>query len=285
MGSQPNINVLVFRQPLKSWWRLLRVSEHLLTGVTIILGVALGRHFGLRAVWLPEVVRWWHARLCRALGVHMQVTGELVPNALLVANHVSWLDIPVLGSQARIDFLSKSDIKAWPLIGWMAEIVGTLFIVRGANQTDVLIPEIGERVQRGRHVVIFPEGTTTDGSRLHRFHPRLLAAGQLEGVLIQPVALRYGSNPAPDPVVPFIGNDVLLPHLMRLARHPGLQVHIRVLPPLDGSALSRRHISEYCRHSIGEALGLETVDARSPPADQKAAQQPVSSTTPFVETT
>jgi len=123
------------------------------------LVVAIGRRFGLRAEWLPRVVRWWYAHLCRALGVQVQVTGEFVPNALLVANHVSWLDIPVLGSQARIDFLSKADIKAWPLIGWMAQIIGTLFIVRGANQTDVLIPEIGERVQRGRHLVIFPAGT------------------------------------------------------------------------------------------------------------------------------
>lgn len=211
----------------------------------------------------------------------MQVTGEFVPNALLVANHVSWLDIPVLGFQARIDFLSKADIKAWPLIGWMAQIIGTLFIVRGANQTDVLIPEIGERVQRGRHLVIFPEGTTTDGSRLYRFYPRLLAAGQLPGVLVQPVALRYGSNAAPDPVAPFVGDDALLPHLVRLARHPGLRVHIRVLPPLDGSALSRRHISEYCHRAIGAALGLETAGADTSPDVREAARPFVSSTTPL----
>lgn len=242
---------------LKFWWRLLRVSEHLLTGVMIVLGVAIGRRFGLRAKWLPQVVQWWYARLCRALGVQVQVTGELIPNALLVANHISWLDIPVLGSRARIDFLSKADIKAWPLIGWMAETLGTLFIARGANQTGVLIPQLGDRVRQGKHVVIFPEGTTTDGSRLYRFHPRLLGAGQLAGVVVQPVALRYGSDAAPDPVVPFVGDDALVPHLVRLARHPGLRVHIQLLPPLDGNGLSRRHISDYCRRSIGEALGLE----------------------------
>lgn len=268
---------------LKSWWRLLRVSEHLLTGVVIVLGVAAGRRLGLRAQWFPQVVRWWYARFCRALGVQVQVTGELVPNALLVANHISWLDIPVLGSQARIDFLSKADVKDWPLIGWMAGIVGTLFIVRGANQTGVLIPRIGECIRGGRHVVIFPEGTTTDGSRLRRFHPRLLGAGQLAGVLVQPVALRYGSNAMPDPIAPFVGDDALLPHLMRLARHPGLRVHIRLLPPLNGSALSRRHISEYCHRAIGAALGPETAAAGSPPDDREVAQSLVSATTPFVE--
>jgi len=248
----------------QSWWRLLRLIENLLTGMVIVLGVNLGRRFGLRAPWFPDVVRWWHGRVCRALDLRLQVVGEPVPNALLVANHISWLDIPTLGSQARIDFLSKADVRDWPLIGWMAEIAGTLFIARGASQTGILIPQIGERIRRGGHVAIFPEGTTTDGSRLRRFHPRLLGAGQLDGVLVQPVALRYGSDTAPDPVAPFIDDDTLLPHLIRLVRHPGLQVHVRFLPPLDGSALSRRRLSEYCRHAIGEALGLETSDAHSP---------------------
>ncbi len=141
---------------LKSWWRLLRVGEHLLTGLMIVLGVAVGRRFGLRAAWLTEVVRWQYARLCRALGVSIQVTREFVPNALLVANHISWLDIPVLGSLTRIDFLSKADVKDWPLIDWMAERVGTLFIARGANQTGVPVPRIGKRIRRDRQVVIFP---------------------------------------------------------------------------------------------------------------------------------
>ncbi len=253
-------------------WRSLRVIEHLLTGMTISLGIVVGRRFGLRAEWFPDVVRWWHARLCRALGVHVQVTGELAPNALLVANHISWLDIPVIGSQARIDFLSKTDVGDWPLIGWMVGVAGTLFIARGANQTGGLIPRIGERIRMGGHVAIFPEGTTTDGRQLRRFHPRLLSAGQLEGVLVQPVALRYGSNVAPDPVAPFVGDETLVSHLIRLARHPGLQVRIRLLPPLDGSTFSRRHISEYCHRSIGEVLGLETSDAHSLPADREEAQ-------------
>jgi lyso-ornithine lipid O-acyltransferase len=247
-------------------WRSLRIAEHLCTGAAIALGIAAGRCAGLRLEWVPDVVRWWHERLCHALGVRVEVSGEIAPNSLLVANHVSWLDVPVMGSEARIDFLSKAEVRNWPLIGWMAGIAGTLFITRGAGQTETLVPQIGEHVRRGRYLAIFPEGTTTDGSRLQRFHPRLLGAAQIDGVLVQPVALRYGTNTAPDQVAPFVGNDALLPHLGRLARHPGLRVKIHFLPPLDGSVLARRHICEYCRHAIAEALDIETSSASEPPA-------------------
>lgn len=252
-------------------WRSLRVAEHLCTGAAIALGIAIGRYGGLRLGWVPHVVRWWHERLCRALGVQIEVSGEIAPNSLLVANHVSWLDVPVMGSEARIDFLSKAEVRSWPLIGWMAGIVGTMFIARGAGQTGALVRHMGEHVRRGRHLAIFPEGTTTDGSRLQRFHPRLLAAAQIDGVVVQPVALRYGTNAAPDSVAPFIGSDALLPHLWRLARHPGLRVKIHFLPPLDGSALSRGDISEYCRHAIAEALDIETSSVSLPHTVAEAA--------------
>ncbi|MEA3273872.1 MAG: lysophospholipid acyltransferase family protein [Pseudomonadota bacterium] len=194
-----------------------------------------------------------------------------------VANHVSWLDIPVIGAQARIGFLSKTEVKDWPLIGWMAEIADTLFIARGANQTGAVIPHIAERVRFGRRLVIFPEGTTTDGARLQRFHPRLLAAGQLSGVRVQPVALRYGTSAAPDPVAPFVGDDALLTHLARLVCHPGLRVRIHFLPPLDGRALSRGRISEHCRLAIARDLGIETSAHLSPPTNPAAVEPLVSS--------
>lgn len=247
-------------------WRSLRVAEHLCTGATIALGIAAGRRVGLRLEWVPDLVRWWHARLCHALDLRVDVSGEIAPGSLLVANHVSWLDIPVLGSRARIDFLSKADVRAWPLIGWMAEIAGTFFLHRGAHQTGALIPRIGAHVRDSRHLAIFPEGTTTDGSRLQRFHPRLFAVGQLEGISIQPVALRYGSRTMPDAIAPFIGDDALLPHLARLVRHPGLRATIHFLPPLNGSGLSRRQLSERCRLAISTALDIESASSVQNPA-------------------
>ena len=241
----------------KTLFRSLRVIEHLATGAAIALGVAAARRLGLRLRWVPNVVRWWHARLCRAVGLRIEVTGEPASNALLAANHVSWLDIPVLGSRDRIDFLAKAEVGNWPLIGWMARVAGTLFITRGGNRTGDLISSIGDRLRTGKQVAVFPEGTTTDGSRLQRFHPRLFGAGQLGGVWVQPVALQYGTGPTPDRVAPFVGDDALLPHLIRVIRHPDLRVGVRFLAPLDGGALTRRQIAEHCHGAIAGALGLE----------------------------
>lgn len=268
----------------KPLWTSLRIIEHLLTGAAIAFGTAIGRRMGLPLEWVPDVVRWWHARLCRVLGMRIKVTGEIAPNALLVGNHVSWLDIPVIGAQARILFLTKAEVGNWPLIGWMARIAGTLFITRGANETGVLVRRIGKHARNGEPVAIFPEGTTTDGSEVRRFHPRLLAAGQLDGVLVQPVALRYGTNAALDPIAPFVGDDSLLPHLARLVRHPHLRARLHFLPPVDGSALSRRQISERCRSAIADALGVETSAVRPFQAYPEGVEPLLSPSATLVET-
>lgn len=264
-------------QRLRFWWRAIRVVEHLGTGATITLYVAARTALGLRTPWLPTVVRWWHARLCRALDLHVAVEGELAPGALLVANHVSWLDIPVLGAQARLAFLAKSDVRDWPLIGWMAGVAGTLFISRGGNQTTELTGRIEEQLAQGVPVVLFPEGTTTDGRALARFHPRLFAAGQRPALRVQPVAIRYGEGRQPDPIAPFVGDDDLLRHLARLLAHPGLGVRLSFLPPVEGARLDRRRLAEHCRTAIAGRLdlvteSLPTTAAQTPPADVALGQ-------------
>lgn len=253
----------------------LRVGLHLLKGAALTLGTAGRRRLGLSTQGRADKVRRWHAGLCRVLGIEVKVTGELVPGALLVANHVSWLDIPVLGSQGRIGFVAKAEVKHWPLIGWMADVAGTLFIARGASRTAVLIPQIETRLREGGHIIVFPEGTTTDGTRLGRFHPRLFAAGQQEGIAVQPVALRYGTGSSPDPIAPFVGDDALLPHLFRVLARPGLAVKVEFLPPLTGSGLARRQLCDDCRDRIARALGLapdgQTVRSYAAPMDAPTA--------------
>jgi 1-acyl-sn-glycerol-3-phosphate acyltransferase len=265
-------------------WRSLRLCVHLLTGVAVALIVVLGHRLGLRTRRLPNLVRWWHGGLCHALGIRIEATGDLAPDALLVANHVSWLDIPVIGAQGPIGFLSKSEVRAWPLIGWMASVAGTLFITRGANQTGEMIRRIDERVRSGLAMCVFPEGTTTDGTRLLRFHPRLLAAGQGAGIRVQPVAVRFGTSGAPDPVAPFVGDDALLPHLARLLRHPGLRVRLHFLPPLEGDGLSRREIAAYSRCTIAAALGVQTTPPQPCPTGP-AGELPPSSAVPVAQPT
>jgi 1-acyl-sn-glycerol-3-phosphate acyltransferase len=247
--------------------RGVRVSEHLLTGGAIALALSTGHRFGWRPVWLPAVVRWWHRRLCRALELKVRVTGELAERALLVANHISWLDIPVLGAQGQIGFLSKAEVRDWPLIGWMAETAGTLFIARGGNQAGELVQQIADHIRSKGRLAIFPEGTTTDGTSIKRFHPRLFGAAGQQEAWIQPVALRYGCNGVPDPVAPFVGDDDLVSHLLRLLRRPGLEVQLALLPPVQAGDLDRRRVAERCRAMISDALEVDlTASSTSAPA-------------------
>lgn len=259
-------------QSLLLLWRGLRFLLHMLTAALLVaIPVALPRALGLRPTWLPALTRWWYRRLCRILGLRLTVTGGLTPGILLVANHISWLDIPVLGAQGDIAFLSKAEIRAWPLIGWMAEVLGTLFIHRGANQARDIADQIATRARAGQVVVIFPEATTADGTQLRPFHPRLFAAAQEGGARLQPVALRYGEPDRLDRIAPFIGDDQALPHLLRVLRHPGIQVQVQFLSPLASAGLDRKGMAEACRRAIGEALGLLREASQSGPSSPHRA--------------
>lgn len=241
----------------RSVWRSLRVGEHLLTGALLALYFSAR---GDRSGELPKVVRWWHRRLCRVLGLRLEVSGGLQPGCLLIGNHVSWLDIPVLGAQGELGFLSKAEVRGWPLVGWMAEIAGTHFIARGSHQADEVRARLVEQVRQGHTLLIFPEGTTSDGRLVRRFHPRLLAVAQSGELRIQPVAIgyRHGDDPTPDVRVPFVGEDTLIANLWRVIRHPDLVAHVHFLPPIQaGENEGRRSLAERARLAIVEALGLD----------------------------
>jgi lyso-ornithine lipid O-acyltransferase len=238
-------------------WKGLRIAEHLLTGAALAGVAATGQGLGYRVGWLDGVVRWWYRRLLRCLGVRVRADGTVAGTTLLVANHISWLDIPVIGSQGNVRFLSKDEVRTWPLIGWMSELAGTVFITRGAHQVGEVVRGILSRIQAGQPVAIFPEGTTSDGREVQRFHPRLFAVCQQTGLAVQPVALHYGGGPEPDPVAPFLGDDTLVAHLWRVLRHPGMEVRISFLAPIPLADLDRRRLADEARRAIAARLVLD----------------------------
>jgi 1-acyl-sn-glycerol-3-phosphate acyltransferase len=190
------------------------------------------------------------------LGLRIHIGGQREETALLVANHLSWIDIPLIGSLSPTVFLSKAEVRNWPLIGWLAAVAGTLFIARGAHQTEKMSQRIASLLEAGQTVLVFPEGTSTDGTRIARFHPRLFAAGQLARTRIQPVAIRYGSGPQPHPIAPFVGEDALLPHLFRVLRSQNIEASVHFLHPLETSTATRRELAETSRRAIAETLGV-----------------------------
>jgi lyso-ornithine lipid O-acyltransferase len=251
-------------------WRGVRIAEHLMTGALVAVVVAIGQRLGYRIAWLDAVVGWWHRRLLRCLSVRVQIEGTIFPDALLVGNHVSWLDIPVIGTQGPVRFLSKAEVRRWPLIGWMSELAGTLFIARGAHQVGEAVRQVRACILAGYPVVVFPEGTTSDGRQVHRFHPRLFAIRQQTELAVQPVALRYGLGPEPDPVAPFVGDDTLVAHLWRLLRHPGMDVWVAFLDPIPVADLDRRGMADAARLAITTSLGVDA----AVPASWARAQRP-----------
>ncbi len=257
-------------------WRALRLGEHLLTGAALGAGVALLHRLDASTSWPSVLVTWWHRRLCRCLGLRVSCRGSAVTGALVAANHVSWLDISVLGGAAPMRFVSKAEVRHWPLVGWLAELAGSLFLPRGAHRTASIAREIALLLRAGERVAVFPEGTTGTGHTLLRFHARLFAAVDASSIPVQPVAIHYGRGPEPDAVAPFVGDDTLIAHLGRILRHPHLSVTLTFLPPVLSPTGKRRELAEAMRAAIDDELrrlrrGTDAATARANPPAAKAA--------------
>lgn len=248
---------------LRATLRAFGIGGHLCVGAFIILGLALWRAIGGSISTSPVVVCWWYRQLTPMLGLKVQAQGLPADHALLVANHISWLDVPVLGSLAPMTFLSKAEVRQWPIIGWMSAQIGTLFIKRGGHQTAELIDHIAATVREQQPVVIFPEGTTSNGHQLRRFHPRLLAAAQQPHIDVQPVAIRYGTNANPDPTAPFIGDDTLLAHLWRILGQSQIEVEVRFLEVIATADVDRRTLANACELHIARTLGFSATANRA----------------------
>ncbi|MEJ2479606.1 MAG: lysophospholipid acyltransferase family protein [Acidihalobacter sp.] len=213
------------------------------------------------------IVCWWRSRVAHILRLDLRVRGRPVDGpALLVANHISWMDIPVLGWIPTISFLSKAEVRGWPVIGWLAARGGTLFIRRGERKgADAAAEQITWHLVRGRKVLLCPEGTTTDGSGVRAFHPRLFAAALLAGVPVQPIALRYtqpqGQAPGtPHPCAPFIGDDTFPSHLWRVLGERRIVVEVEFLAPLNTHGRERKALAQAAQQQIGGVLGGDTAN-------------------------
>lgn len=194
-------------------------------------------------------------QLTRALPFRVRVIGELPTRPMLwVSNHVSWTDIPMLGMLAPLSFLSKAEVRTWPVAGWLAHKAGTLFIRRGGGDSQLLRRQISQHLQQDCALLIFPEGTTTDGRNLRTFHGRLLASAIDTEVPLQPIALRYLRNGQADAIAPFIGDDDLLSHLMRLFGQPCGEVEIHLLAPIASQGEERAALAFKAQQAISLTL-------------------------------
>ncbi len=212
------------------FFRAIRVIWHLL--FALMLCAIINLDFTHR-VDADDWARRWLRRLMRIMGIRFVVHGTPVAGGqMIVCNHVSWLDIPLVGAALTSRFVAKSDIQHWPMLGFIARAIGTFFIRRGPGGSKPLLEKLKPHLAQGGSVVIFPEGTTTDGHSVLPFHPRLFQAAMDCHAPVQPVALRYGLTDKGEDVAPFIGDDTLVAHIARMLKSPGLTAELFYCPPL-----------------------------------------------------
>jgi 1-acyl-sn-glycerol-3-phosphate acyltransferase len=197
----------------------------------------------------------WFRSFLLILGVRVERRGRWRTGApLWVANHISWLDIVVIGAQAPLTFISKQDVAGWPVFGFLASRTGTLFLRRGDREDT---QRVGERMtwllRQKRTLLLFPEGTSSSGETVLRFHPRLFQPAKRAGVAVQPIALAYRGEAGK--IAPFVGEASFLPHLLRMLRVPQTVAELSFGPPIDSELLNRDELAQAARQTIVDCLG------------------------------
>lgn len=242
--------------------RVLRSFRLLLQLVSGLLTVALLFPFYSRERRWRAIQRW-SVGVCRIVCLELRVVGappSVQRPLLAVANHVSWLDIQTIHSAWRVRFVAKSEVRRWPAIGWLAARAGTLFIERQRRHHAASINRaIHEAFAAGDAIAVFPEGATSDGSELLRFHASLLQPAVDEAALVVPIALRYVTEDGKVDVTPsYVGDRSLLASMMAVVSAPKLRAQLHFLPPIDAAGRSRRELAELSRRAISQALNLST---------------------------
>lgn len=248
--------VRLFRYGYRLPWLLL----HLLLGLPLVLLAMLPPWRGWQCGGQPlehRAVRLWSAGLLRVFGLRVRGYGQPLPGGvLMVANHVSWVDIEMVHSQLLVGFVAKAEIAGWPLVGWLAARGQTIFHQRGSTESlGGVVDEMTQRLRQQRPVAVFPEGRTRSGHEVGPFHARIFSCAVDAQVPVQPVALRYGVGGQAQSVVAFGPNESFVANFIRLLGEPSCPAEVHFLAPIaPGEMEGRRQIAELARARIVAAM-------------------------------
>jgi 1-acyl-sn-glycerol-3-phosphate acyltransferase len=241
--------------------RALRVVElilHVLLGALIVLC-----SFTFLSVAAREkMVRWWAGVLLHLFGLSVTLRGDFSQRErghMLLLNHVSWIDVYVVDRYRATCFVAKSEIRSWPLIGWLSERTGTIFIERGKRRAvHGAVERVTTALDSGACVAVFPEGTTSDGSALLPFHANLIQAAIDAGTPVVPATLRYRDRDGRLALAAaFIGDMTMQDSVLCMLRAKPLSAELTLLPAIDPSGKSRQQIAQLARLAILTQLGIE----------------------------
>lgn len=248
--------------PLRCY-RFARTCVHLLAGVATTMFVFPLVNDARRR----RLVKRWSARLLRILRVKARIDGELATangNVLLVANHISWLDIFVLNAHHPVRFVAKAELAKWPIVSQMIRGAGTVFVERERRRDTHRVSQKMARVLAdGDVVAIFPEGTTTDGTGVLPFKSSLLQPIVEADGHVQPVAIRYRTRDGDIAMAPtYVGETSFAQSFWAVCGERALTVELVAMPALPARG-HRRHLARAAEASIRKAL-TEQASATEP---------------------
>jgi 1-acyl-sn-glycerol-3-phosphate acyltransferase len=234
--------------------RVARVVLHLFAGMLTC---------GLVFPWVGSgrrnrYIQRWSRQLLRICNVSVeQMDGATaLPHAMIVANHVSWLDIFVINTLHPCRFVAKSEIRDWPLVGWLVDKAGTVFIARGSRR-DLrnIFKGLVASLHLGERVAFFPEGETAMQGQMLPFHANLFEAAIDAKVPVQPYALKYvDAAGVAHPAVDYIGETTFVQSMMTVLKSSPVRAQLTCLEPMDAIGAHRRELSQACEQSIARVL-------------------------------
>ncbi|MGI9383022.1 MAG: lysophospholipid acyltransferase family protein [Methyloligellaceae bacterium] len=245
----------------------------------------------LDAPWARTLPHWFHRQVCRLVGLRIHRFGCVSDDrpVLLVSNHISWLDIPALGALAPVSFVAKQEVATWPFVSWLAKLQRTVFVDRGrrANVAETTRGIIS-RLRSGDHIVLFAEGTSSDGNRVLPFRTSLFAAakpsrgdGMAENheIYVQTLAVAYTAlhglplGRRSRPLVAWYGDMEMASHVWDLLRRGPVDVHIRLSEPVAlGEFVDRKALARFSEARIRRDVAMLLASRQTAPDAAKRGQ-------------
>ena len=277
MGGEP---LILPRSSIRAGVRFV-----LMVLVNIVLMLTYAVSVGPARRWRRPVQVLWCRILCRLAGLRVRLSGTPRNQGatLFVANHVSYLDVPVIARFADATFVAKAEVARWPLFGQAARVTGTIFIERVGAEARAHGRRMQDRLAAGENLMLFAEGTSTDGSTVAPFKSTLFGVAENAppelDMMVQPVSITYARALDGTPLVGdlrdlycWFGDATLLPHLMRMLSLPGAEVDLRFHQPIAVAGIGRKDIARCVQAAVAAGVAAANaplvVDAR--PAAESA---------------
>ena len=245
------------RRPVRMF-RWLRLLTHVAVGLMTV-GFVFCR---VSAARRARLTGWWARKLLRILNIVLSVHGARpsagTRNLIVAANHVSWVDIFVISAAHPARFVAKSEIRDWPIAGWLCDKAGTIFIRRTRRSDTAKINELMHAVlAEGATIGFFPEGTTTRGNKLMKFHTSLFEPAVVNSATLAPAAIRYrASDGERNDAVAFIGELSFAESVSLIIRQKSMIAEITFAPPIEAAGLTRRELALRAEGAVAAILGV-----------------------------